>query len=80
MGFTEFADRHPKYVIFNNILPNSSMFPAKLKRHFETHPDFTNITAHYFKRKIDKLHVVQTTFVSRVKIQRESTGRILLRK
>lgn len=31
------------------------MFPAKLRRPFETHPDFTNKTAGYFKRKSDEL-------------------------
>lgn len=33
------------------------MHTAKLRRHFETHPDFTNKTADYFKRKSDELHV-----------------------
>ncbi|KAL4126395.1 hypothetical protein QTP88_010617 [Uroleucon formosanum] len=40
------------------------MFPAKLRRHFETHPDFTNKTADYFKRKSDELHATQKTFIS----------------
>ncbi|VVC45243.1 Hypothetical protein CINCED_3A016222 [Cinara cedri] len=30
MGFTEFADGRPQCVICNKVLPNSSMFPAKL--------------------------------------------------
>lgn len=71
MGFTEFADGRPQCVICNKVLPNSSMFPAKLRRHFETHPDFTNKTADYFKRKSDELHAVQTKFVSHVKTNNE---------
>lgn len=56
MEFTEFADGRPQCVICDKVLPNSSMFPAKLRRHFETHPDFKNKTADYFKRKSDELH------------------------
>ncbi|XP_050527868.1 zinc finger BED domain-containing protein 5-like [Daktulosphaira vitifoliae] len=48
------------------------MFPAKLKRHFETHPDFMNKTTDYFKRKSDELHSIQKTFVSHVKTHNEN--------
>lgn len=64
MRFTEIADGHPQCVIYNKVLPNSSMFPVKLRQHFETSPDFTYKTADYFKRKSDQLHTVQTKFVS----------------
>ncbi|KAG9493567.1 hypothetical protein GDO78_001455 [Eleutherodactylus coqui] len=39
IGFTEFPDRRPQCVICNKVLPNSSRFPAKLRWHFETHPE-----------------------------------------
>jgi len=71
IGFTEFSDGRPQCVICNKVLPNSSMFPAKLRRHFETHPDFINKTADYFKRKSDELHATQKTFVSHVKTHSE---------
>ncbi|KAJ4446474.1 hypothetical protein ANN_13170 [Periplaneta americana] len=67
MGFTEFADGRPQCVKCNKVLPNSSMLPAKLRQHFETHPDYTNKTADYFKRKCDELHAVQTKILSRIK-------------
>ncbi|XP_025414925.1 zinc finger BED domain-containing protein 5-like [Sipha flava] len=73
MGFTEFSDGRPQCVICNKVLPNSSMFPAKLRRHFETHPDFTNKTADYFKRKSDELHATQKTFISHVKTHSEKS-------
>ncbi|XP_050544325.1 zinc finger BED domain-containing protein 5-like [Daktulosphaira vitifoliae] len=73
MGFTEFVNGRPQCVIIcNKVLPNSSMFPAKLKRHFETHPDFMNKTTDYFKRKSDELHSIQKTFVSHVKTHNEN--------
>ncbi|VVC30561.1 Hypothetical protein CINCED_3A012991 [Cinara cedri] len=71
MGFTEFADERPQCVICNKVLPNSLMFPAKLKQYFETHPDFINKTADYFKRKSDEFHVTPKTFVSHVKTYSE---------
>jgi hypothetical protein len=52
MGFTEFAYGHSQRVICNKVLPKSSIFPAKLKRYFETHPDFTNKTADYLRKKL----------------------------
>lgn len=67
MGFTGSSDGRTQYVICTKVLSNSSMFPAKLRRHFETHHDFTNKTADYFKRKSDELHATQKTFVSHVK-------------
>jgi hypothetical protein len=68
MGFTEFAYGHSQRVIYNKVLPNSSIFPAKLKRHFETHHDFINKTADYLKKKKKyELHATQKTFVSHVK-------------
>jgi len=73
MGFTEFSDGRPQCVICNKVLPNISMFPAKLRRHFETHPDFTNKTADYFKRKSDELHATQKTFISHVKTHSEKS-------
>lgn len=76
MGFTEFADRRPQCVIWNKVLPNSSMFPAKLRRHFETHPDFTNKTADYFKGKGDELHAIQKKFVSHVKTNNEKALKV----
>lgn len=63
MGFTEFTDGRPQYLICNKVLPNSSMFPAKLKRNFETDPDFINKNTDYFKRKSNELHETQKTFV-----------------
>lgn len=44
-GFTEFAGGRLQQVICDKVLPNSSTFLAKFKRHFETHSDFTNKTA-----------------------------------
>lgn len=79
IGFTEFADGRTQCVICDKVLPNSSMFPAKLKRHFETHPNFIKKTADYFKRKSDELHVVQKAFVSQ-DTYRESTISIVLGK
>lgn len=73
MGFTEFSNGRPQCVICNKVLPNSSMFPVKLRRHFETHPDFTNKTADYFKRKSDELHATQKTFISHVKTHSEKS-------
>ncbi|KAJ4433600.1 hypothetical protein ANN_15910 [Periplaneta americana] len=40
---------------------------VELRHHFDTHPDFTNETADYVKRKCDELHAVQTKILSRVK-------------
>jgi hypothetical protein len=59
MGFTEFADEHPQCVIYSKVLPNSSIFSAKHKRYFETHPDFINKTANYLKKKSNELHATQ---------------------
>lgn len=66
MGFTEFADGRLQQVICDKVLPNSSTFLAKFKRHFETHSDFTNQTTDYFKRKSNQLHAIHKTFVSHV--------------
>lgn len=46
------------------VLPNRSMFPANLERHFEPHPNFNSKTADYFKKKSDAFHVAQKVFVS----------------
>jgi hypothetical protein len=51
MGFTKFSDGRPQCVVCNKVLPNSSMFPSKLRRHFETHPDSTNKTKLFQKKK-----------------------------
>ena len=40
MGFVETSDNKSHCVICGKVLPNISMFPAKMRRHFEgVHPD-----------------------------------------
>jgi hypothetical protein len=40
IGFVETSDNTPQCVICGKVLPNSPMFPAKMRRHFEgVHPD-----------------------------------------
>lgn len=58
-------------VIYNKVLPISSIFPAKLGWNFQTHSEFTNNTVHNFKRKRNELHAVQTKFVSHAKTNNE---------
>lgn len=71
MGFTEFTDGRPQCVVCTKVLPNSSMFPAKLRRHFDTHPEYKNRTSDYFKTKSCELHEVQKKFVTHVKSNNE---------
>jgi len=35
IGFVETSDKKPQCVICGKVMPNSSMFPAKMRRHFE---------------------------------------------
>lgn len=45
MGFTDTNDCQPQCVICLKVLPNSSMYPGKLRRYFEkTHPDYEGKT------------------------------------
>ncbi|GBN78217.1 hypothetical protein AVEN_45098-1 [Araneus ventricosus] len=40
IGFAETTDNKPQCVICVEVFPNSSMFPAKMRRHFEgVHPE-----------------------------------------
>ena len=52
IGFVETSDNKPQCVICGKLLPNSSMFPAKMRHHFErVHPDCKGKTSNFFRRK-----------------------------
>lgn len=54
-GFME-ADGSPQCVLCNKVLPNSSMFPAKMLRHFQSvHPEHRNKKRDFFVRKREDL-------------------------
>jgi hypothetical protein len=52
IGFVETSDNKPHCVICGKVLPNFSMFSAKMRRHFEGHhPDCKDIPGDFFRRK-----------------------------
>lgn len=56
MGFIETEEGKAQCVICARVLPNSSMVPVKLRRHFEgTHPDLHTKEIDFFKRKSTEL-------------------------
>lgn len=60
IGFAETPDNKPQCVICGKVLPNSSMFPAKMRRHFDgVHPEFKNKPTDFFRRKYIELRKVQ---------------------
>lgn len=49
-------DNCPQCVLCNKVLPNSSMFPAKLLRHFQSlHPQYKDKKVDFFERKREQL-------------------------
>jgi len=60
IGFIETSDKKPQCVICGKVLPNSSMFPAKLRLHFEgVHPDCKDKLSDFFRRKYGELTKAQ---------------------
>lgn len=59
-GFTNIDDC-PQCVVCSEVLANSAMAPAKLKRHLETkHPQYQNKPKDFFKRKENELKSQKT--------------------
>ena len=55
MGFIETNDGRPLCVICGNELTNSSMFPAKLGRHFEgNHPKLKDKPSDFFQEEVQR--------------------------
>ena len=60
IGFVETSDNKPQCVICGKVLPNNSMFPAKMCRHFEgVHPDCKDKPSDFFRRKYGELTKAQ---------------------
>jgi len=60
IGFVETSDKKPQRVICGKVLPNSSMFPVKMRRHFEgVHPDCKGKPSDFFRRNYGELIKVQ---------------------
>jgi zinc finger BED domain-containing protein 5/7/8/9 len=60
MGFIETNDGQPQCVICSKVFPNSSMYPGKLRRHYEkVHPDHDGKPLDFFKRKRSELLAVK---------------------
>ncbi|XP_050528042.1 zinc finger BED domain-containing protein 5-like [Daktulosphaira vitifoliae] len=56
MGFIETNDGQPQCVICLKVFPNSSMYPGKLRRHYEkVHTDHNGKPLDFFKRKRSEL-------------------------
>jgi len=70
IGFTYYGDKilqRPQCVLCNEILQNSSMFPAKLRRHFDSkHSEYKDKPLSFFERKLNSLelrrNIIQSTF------------------
>jgi len=63
-------------VICLKVLPNSSMYPGKLRRHFEkTHLDYEGKTTDYFKRKRTELLAVQNKIKTHIQTDNENALR-----
>jgi hypothetical protein len=72
MGFTETNDGWPLCVICRNVLTNSSMFPAKLRRHFEgNHPELKDKPSDFLKRKCNEILASQKTMTTLAKTNNE---------
>jgi len=68
IGFVETSDKKPQCVICGKVLPNSSMFPAKMRRHFEgVHPDCKYKPSDFFRRKYGELKRAQKIIFSHSK-------------
>ncbi|KAJ8877700.1 hypothetical protein PR048_022155 [Dryococelus australis] len=62
MGFTETNDGRSLCVICGNVFTNSSMFPAKLWRHFEgNHPDI--LPKSYLVARSGEAHTIAETLI-----------------
>ena len=60
IGFVKISDNKPQCVICGKVLPNSSMFPAKMRSHFEgVHPDCKEKPSDFFRRKYGELTKAQ---------------------
>lgn len=60
MGFVETSDNQPQCVICAKVLPNSSMYPDKMRRHFEkVHAEYEGKPSSFFKRKYEELSAAQ---------------------
>ena len=59
IGFVETSDNKPQCVICGKVLPNSAMFPAKMRRHFEgVHPECKGKPIDFFRRKgLSLIHI-----------------------
>lgn len=72
MGFAETSDNKPQYVICGKVLPNSSMVPVKMRRHFEgKHAEYDGKPTDFFKRKHEELSKAQQILTDRCKTANE---------
>ena len=72
MGFVETSDNKSHCVICGKVLPNISMFPAKMRRHFEgVHPDCKDKPSDFFRRKYGELTRAQKMISSHSKTVNE---------
>ena len=70
--FVETSDNKAQCVICGKVLPNSSMFPAKMRRHFEgVHPDCKDKPSDFFRRKYGELTRAQKMLSSHSKTVNE---------
>ena len=61
LGFVD-SNGSPLCMLCSKLLPNSSMVPAKMRRHLETvHPDFKDKSKEFFVRKKEQLLRSQKT-------------------
>lgn len=74
LGFVETDEGKAQCVICARVLPNSSMVPVKLRRHFEgTHPELREKQTDYFKRKHTELAASQTLIKTHAKTVNENS-------
>ena len=75
MGFTETNDGRPVCVICGNVLTNSSMFPAKLRRHFEgNHSELKDKPSDFFNRKCNEILASQKSMTA---LAKTNNGKVL---
>ena len=74
IGFVVTSDNKPQCVTCGKVLPNSSMFPEKMDRHFEgVHPDCKDKPSYFFRRKYGELTKAQKIISCHLKTVNEKT-------
>ncbi|VVC38894.1 Hypothetical protein CINCED_3A021494 [Cinara cedri] len=70
MEFIETNDGQPQCVICSKVFPKSSMYPGKLRRHYEkVHPDHEGKPIDFFKRKRSKLLAIKKKIKTHVQTE-----------